>query len=205
MSKQLAFYVNSSACTACKACQIACKDKNNLEVGRLFRRVHEVIGGGWMQEGSAWVPSVFAYSMSLACMHCQDPLCLEACPTGATFKNEDGIVMIDQQKCIGCRYCEMACPYDARQFNQATGTMTKCNMCADLLAQGQKPACVDACPMRALDIGELGALQAKYGATTEVFPLPDAAMTHPSVVITPHPAAQLANPMTARLVNAEEV
>ena len=70
MSKQLAFYVDSSICTGCKACQIACKDKNNLDVGQLFRRVYEVAGGGWVERNGFMEPNVFAYTLSVSCMHC---------------------------------------------------------------------------------------------------------------------------------------
>jgi anaerobic dimethyl sulfoxide reductase subunit B (iron-sulfur subunit) len=70
MTKQYAFYFDSSACSGCKACQVACKDKHNLEVGRLWRRVYEVSGGGWQRQGQAWTTSAFAYNLSLACNHC---------------------------------------------------------------------------------------------------------------------------------------
>ncbi|MCW5853594.1 MAG: dimethylsulfoxide reductase subunit B [Anaerolineae bacterium] len=205
MSKQLAFYVDSSICTGCKACQIACKDKNNLDVGQLFRRVYEVNGGGWVERNGFMEPNVFAYTLSVSCMHCQDPLCMEVCPTGATFKRADGVVMVDQDVCIGCRYCEWACPYGARVYNETTKTATKCNFCQDLLAQGEPPACVGACPMRALDFGELSELQAKYGAETGVFPLPDGDLTQPSIVIKPHRDARLASSQTARIANPGEV
>ncbi len=205
MAKQLAFFINSSACVGCKACQVACKDKNDLEVGRLFRRVYEVSGGGWQKVGNAWVSDVFAYTVSFSCAHCQDPACMAACPTGATFKRADGVVMIDQDVCIGCRYCEWACPYGARQFNEKTGTMTKCQMCSDLVDKGERPACVDACPMRALDFGELSELQAKYGTLAHAFPLPGAEITNPSIVVKPHKDMVRATEATARVSNLEEV
>ena len=205
MSKQLGFFIDSSVCTGCKGCQIACKDKNNLEVGRLWRRVYEVNGGGWEQRGGFWEPTVFAYKVSVGCMHCQNPVCVETCPAGAYSKRADGVTVHDADKCIGCRYCEWACPYGAPQFNEAAGKMSKCDMCTDLIDNGESPACVAACPMRAIEFGDLSELQAKHGMLAEVYPLPDPGITSPSIIIKPHAAAQLANPMTARLVNAEEV
>lgn len=208
MTKQYAFHINSSACTGCKACQIACKDKNNLPVGIRWRRVYHYSGGGWVADArhpDLMVPNrIFAYSVSLSCMHCQDPACVSVCPTGAMSKGEDGIVTVNSDVCIGCRYCEWACPYDAPQFDEASGVMTKCNFCQDLLAQGQNPACVDACPMRALDYGELEELQATYGTLNAVEPLPVGDFTHPSAVITPHKDAELAGAGTGRILNLPE-
>ena len=80
--KQYAFYFDASACSGCKACQVACKDRHGLEVGLLWRRVYEVTGGDWTRSGEAWVSSVFAYNVSLACNHCLEPICAEVCPTG---------------------------------------------------------------------------------------------------------------------------
>jgi anaerobic dimethyl sulfoxide reductase subunit B (iron-sulfur subunit) len=205
MTKQYAFYFNASACSGCKACQVACKDKNNLPVGTLYRRVFTYGGGSWVEENGFQVPNnVFAYSVSTACQHCQNPVCLQVCPATAIFKREDGIVLIDQTKCIGCRYCQWACPYGAPQFREDLGVMTKCNFCEDLLAQGENPACVGTCPQRALDFGELSVLQAKYGTLNEIEPLPTADITHPSLVITPHKNSQKSGSGTGRILNLPE-
>ena len=204
-NKQMAFHVDLSACIGCKACQMACKDKNDLEVGRMFRRVYAVEGGEWTQNGPAWQSNVFAYYVPLACNHCQKPICVEVCPTQAMTKREDGVVLIDAEKCIGCRYCEWACPYGAPQFSEALGKMTKCNFCVDLIDNGEAPACVGACPMRAIDFGTLDELRAKHGTVVEVFPLPSAEVTEPSVVFTLHDAALRAQPDSARIANLEEV
>jgi anaerobic dimethyl sulfoxide reductase subunit B (iron-sulfur subunit) len=150
------------------------------------------------------VQDIYSYSISLSCMHCENPACVNVCPTTAMTKGEDGVVTIDASKCIGCRYCEWACPYGAPHFNESTGTMTKCNFCQDLLAEGQSPACVSACVMRALDYGELDELQAKYGLVNAVEPLPSGDFTHPSVVITPHARAQMVGTGTGRILNLPE-
>lgn len=206
MTKQLAFHVNLANCTGCKACQIACKDKNDLPAGVVWRHVFEYSGGEWIADGDQMLPSnVFTYYVSTACMHCQQPLCVEICPTGAMTKNADGVVAIDQSQCVGCRYCGWACPYGAPQFNEASGTMTKCNFCADLLAKGQRPACVDACPYRAIDFGPIEEMRAKYGTLVNPAPLPDPALTTPSIVYTPHAKAQTSINPTGQLMNIEEV
>lgn len=207
MTKQYAFYFDSSACSGCKACQVACKDKHGLRVGILWRRVYEVTGGTWTRSGEAWVSNVFAYNVSLACNHCELPICAEVCPTQATTKRADGIVLIDPEKCIGCKYCSWACPYGAPQYDAEAGHMTKCTFCADNLDAGLPPSCVAACPLRALDFGDRTELEAKYGASPEpgrtIYPLPEAALTEPALVTTPHKDA--ARAASAQIGNREEV
>ena len=206
MTKQLAFYFDASSCIGCKACQVACQDKNNLTAGMKWRRVFNYGGGTWVPKGASLVPNnIFNYFVSTACMHCQTPLCAEACPAAAITKRDDGVVLIDQTKCVGCRYCEWACPYGAPVFDSTAGVMTKCTFCQDLLAQGQPPACVGACPTRALDFGELTDLQAKYGTTVNaVEPLPVAEYSHPSVVIEPHKHSQPSGHGTGHILNLPE-
>ena len=209
MTNQLAFYFNASACTGCKACQIACKDRSNLPVGVTWRRVYQYGGGNWVphpDQPDILIPNnMFVYSMSVSCMHCQEPLCVEICPAAAITKRDDGVVLLDGDKCLGCRYCEWACPYGAPQFNEDTGTMTKCDFCQDLIAKGENPVCVDACPLRALDYGDIEELQAKYGTdVTAIEPLPTADLTTPSVVITPHKNAQASGNGTGKILSVEE-
>ncbi len=184
--KQYAFYFDSSACSGCKACQAACKDKHGLPVGVLWRRVYEVTGGGWTRQGEAWVSTVFAYNVSLACNHCERPICVEVCPAGAYTQRADGIVLLDADKCLGCQYCTWACPYGAPQYDEQAGHTSKCNFCSDRIDAGRPPACVAACPLRALDFGDREELQARYGKLQPVYPLPDATLTRPSFVMTPH-------------------
>lgn len=187
MAKQLGFYVNVANCTGCKACEIACKDKSNLPSGVRWRRVYEFGGGDWVQDGEQAVPSgVFSYFVSNACNHCEKPICMEVCPASAISKREDGIVLIDANKCIGCRYCSWACPYGAPQFNEEANVMTKCNFCYDLQAQGEKPACVDGCPYRVLEFGDIEELKSKHGNLNNVAPMPDPSLTKSAVVYSPH-------------------
>jgi anaerobic dimethyl sulfoxide reductase subunit B (iron-sulfur subunit) len=116
-------------------------------------------------------------------------------------KREDGVVLIDADKCIGCRYCEWACPYGAPQFNETVGKMTKCNFCEDLLAKGENPACVDSCPVRALNFGDIGELRTKLGTVSAVEPLPEANITFPSLVITPNRHAQASGKGTGKILD----
>jgi anaerobic dimethyl sulfoxide reductase subunit B (iron-sulfur subunit) len=210
MAKQMGFYFDSSACNACRACVVACKSKNNLPVDINWRRVYEYGGGGWVPDGndrSFLVPSnIFAYALSVACMHCQNPICVSACPAGSMLKrDEDGLVVIDIDNCIGCRYCEWACPYGAPQFDEERGVMTKCDGCVDLVERGETPYCAAACVMRALEFGDIEELRAKYGDVAAIEPLPAADVTNPSVVITPHRHAQFSGQGTGRIFNLEEV
>lgn len=210
MGKQLGFHHDASACIGCQTCEIACKDKNDLPIGIRYRHVWQFGGGHWAADADTpdvLVPNnVFAYNISIACMHCADPACVQACPTTAMHKRpEDGLVLVDASRCVGCRYCQWACPYGAPQFNEAKGVMTKCTGCEDLLAQGKNPACVDACLMRALDFGDIAELKAKYGDNASVQPLPSQTITHPSMVITPHRYSQPSGTGTGHLINVPEV
>ena len=205
MPKQLGWSFDSSACIDCKACQIACQDKNDLGAEIRWRRVLQYGGGSWVKQGNIMVPNdIFTYAVSFACMHCQEPICATVCPAAAISKRDDGVVLIDDNKCIGCRYCEWACPYGAVHFNTVQGVMTKCNFCYDLLAQGQNPACVDACVTRAITFGELTDLQALNGSLDAVEPLPSGEYTKPSFVIKPHPHAQVSGKGTGKILNLPE-
>jgi len=206
MSKQLAFYVNIASCTGCKACQIACKDKNKLPTGIRWRRVFQYEGGEWVPQNGELIPSnVYAYPVSAACMHCEDPICMKVCPAAAISKRDDGIVLIDANKCIGCRYCSWACPYGAPQFNTTLGVMTKCNMCYDLVDKGERPACVEACPYRAMDFGPLDELQKKHGSFNAPAPLPDPSITKPAIVYNPNNVTKLTGDKSGQVKNLEEV
>jgi DMSO reductase iron-sulfur subunit len=190
-----AFVFDASSCSGCKACQVACKDKNNLPLGVLWRRVYEVSGGKWTHTGEAWTSTVFAYNLSIACNHCVHPKCAGVCPVDAYEVRLDGIVLINPQKCIGCGYCAWACPYDAPQVDKSAGYMTKCNLCYDNLDIGLPPACVAACPLRCLELVESstqgiekkGLVLWEIPGAEHPFPLPKLSRTEPHLVIKPHP------------------
>ena len=100
------FFFDQNVCNGCKACQIACKDKHDLPIGVNWRRVVEYSGGSWQKDGNTFTPNVFTYYTSISCNHCQDPICMRVCPTTAMSRHDDGTVYVDQNKCVGCRYCE---------------------------------------------------------------------------------------------------
>jgi len=208
VTEQMAFYFDASACNGCKACVVACKSKNQLPVGTNWRRVTEYGGGSWVPDAddpTRMLPNnIFAYAVSISCNHCEKPICMEVCPAAAITKRDDGVVLIDQSRCIGCRYCEWACPYGAPQFDASAGVMSKCDFCQDELAQGNSPYCVSACVMRALDYGELSELRAKYGDVSAIEPLPASDLTEPALVVTPHRHAQMSGAGTGRIVTMAE-
>ena len=186
---QMGFVHNNVDCIGCRACEMACKDKNGLPPGPRFRRVMYVEGGTY--------PDVYAYKVNMSCNHCAEPACLPACPTGAIWKRADnGVVDIDSTLCIGCRRCEAACPYGAPQWDPESETVKKCNMCIDELEAGRKPYCVMACMMRVLDIGPIDQLRAgtyetkARGAADEIVgqvkTMADPELTRPSIVFVPH-------------------
>jgi DMSO reductase iron-sulfur subunit len=220
-----AFYFDSSACSGCKACQVACKDKNNLPQEVLWRRVYEISGGDWNLVGAdgfpstgdssslpVWENNIFAYNLSIACNHCVHPKCAGVCPVDAYQVRPDGIVLIDSTRCIGCGYCAWACPYEAPRLDRSAGVMTKCNLCYDNLDAGLPPACVAACPLRCLELVEVGqpGLAARGLELWEApgsqhpFPLPKLSRTRPHLLLKPHPAATFVGEF-AHINNREEI
>jgi anaerobic dimethyl sulfoxide reductase subunit B len=203
-----AFHFNASACSGCKACQVACRDRNGLPAGVRWRRVYEVAGGGWRQDGGAWVNDVVAWNVSMSCNHCEQAECVRVCPTGAMHARSDGVVLVDHARCVGCRYCEWACQWGAPQFDAAAGVMTKCTLCIEDLEQGTPPACVAACPLRALELVEDPELTGSEACIPLMHPLPPP-LTTPRLAVVPHAASRRAAPQGAagapRVMNREEV
>jgi [DsrC]-trisulfide reductase subunit O len=196
--KQLAMAIDLRKCRrrpGCDSCIRACNSAHNIPSLPDDRHAVKWI---WGEPFASVFPAdqteytLRSYSASpvpVLCNHCEHPPCVEVCPTGATWKRaEDGIVMMDWHRCIGCKYCMVACPYGARSFNfidprpyiarinpdfptRALGVVEKCNFCEERLAEGRLPACVEACPEKAMAFGDVFdpssavslALAANYG------------------------------------------
>ena len=145
-NKQHAFHFTADNCIGCHACESACSEKNDLPPHLSFRSVGYVEGGTF--------PDYTRMNISMACNHCDDPVCLKGCPTRAYTKHpEYGAVIQDPDICFGCGYCTWVCPYNAPQLDPVAGQVEKCNMCVDRLEVGLKPACVSACLGNALNFG----------------------------------------------------
>lgn len=182
---QQAFYFDGTRCTGCKTCVYACKDKNNtMNTGLAHRKVIEYTGGETNKDEAGCITtSCFSYTVSVSCNHCDNPVCMEMCPQGAIYKDPDtGIVWVNQEECIGCGTCATACPYGAPHVDPEAMKAVRCDGCADLVAAGEKPACVLACPARALDFGDVDAMAAK-GERANIAPLPSADTTGPNLYI----------------------
>jgi len=177
------FYFDQKACIGCRTCQIACKDKNDLEVGILFRRVVTCEVGAY--------PAADVYHYSSSCNHCQNPACVDVCPVKAMHVNEeDGTVQPDTSLCIGCQYCVSACPYGVPQFDEERNVSSKCDACISLRSAGEDPACVSSCPMRALEFGDVSVLEKNHPDGVDWFPLlPKSDQTRPSIVVRARPTA----------------
>ena len=166
--------IDLKRCYGCYACSMACKAKNFTPPGVFWARVIKGETGKY--------PNTVRQALPTLCMHCEEPSCLAVCPTGATQKTAEGIVIVEKEKCIGCSYCKMACPYGARylveewesyfpkgcpeseyeKFAKAaweeksgSGVSTKCDFCKERIPKGDLPACVKACPANARTFGDL--------------------------------------------------
>ena len=173
--KQHGFHFTADNCIGCHACEAACSEKNNLPAHISFRSVGYVEGGSY--------PDFRRVNISMACNHCDDPVCLKGCPTRAYTKfAEYGAVLQDPDICFGCGYCTWVCPYNAPQLDPVKGEVSKCNMCVDRLEVGLKPACVSACLAGALDFGVVEtAPQNRVQTKIEIPGFPDPGITHPNI------------------------
>ena len=145
--KEVLIYFDSERCIQCHGCEIACKTWRGLGPGVQFRRVFNLWQGAY--------PSPKCTSLSLACLHCVAPACLDACPVEAISKGaQDGLVSVDEDLCIGCQSCAEACPFGVPQFG-GTKTMQKCDLCRSQNLASASPPCVDTCPGKALSLMEV--------------------------------------------------
>ena len=171
---KLAIGINLDRCIGCHTCANACKMQNNVPDGMLWNRV--LTEGCEQFDGAEGTyPHLTRTYLPLACQHCENPACVKVCPVGATYKDpETGVVHQDYDKCIGCRMCMAACPYNARVFNwedprrdgdfnwgdarvpvRTRGVMEKCTLCKERTDAGEEPMCVVCCPTHARVFGDL--------------------------------------------------
>lgn len=168
---QIGWIFNLDKCTGCRGCINACKFENNttLDLAVNYR--------WFVQRESGAYPRPRVEFFTLACNHCESPACMAACPVDAISKRpQDGIVLIDQAKCIGCQYCIWACPYGVPVYNELTKKVEKCTFCVHRVEQGLRPACADTC------VG--GAIEFAYGVQAPGDPpqgFADPSLTGPSI------------------------
>jgi Fe-S-cluster-containing dehydrogenase component len=166
---RLGLVIDMDTCVGCHGCATACKQWNTSgTTGPLTDTdpYGKEPSGVWFNRIRSYEVNTYpenkTINMPMSCMHCEEPACVDVCPTGASYKREeDGIVLVDQDKCMGCNYCSWACPYGARELDAVEGTMKKCTLCVDriydqALPESQRqPACVLTCPTSARHFGDL--------------------------------------------------
>ena len=195
--------IDLKACIGCHTCSVACKTANNLPKDMWWLNV-KTEGVDVMDNSTGTFPNAELKYMPVNCMHCDNAPCVAACPVGATFKREDGIVAMDADKCIGCGACVAACPYEGvRTLNDGepefyldvelghatapkhkANVVEKCNFCAGRLALGEKPACMELCPGRARYFGDLDDPESEISkliASRKVMRLQEEKGTEPNV------------------------
>ena len=141
--------INTKKCVGCYACRVACQMVNGLESDEAFIKFDEMEQGVY--------PNVYAEVVPVQCMHCEDAPCEAVCPTHATYTTDSGVVLVDEERCIGCKYCMAACPYQVRVRNEETGAVDKCRFCTvSAETTGTKMcSCVEACLTGARMFGDL--------------------------------------------------
>lgn len=155
-SKQLAFVIDLRRCIGCDTCVIGCKVENDVVAGEFRLKVLDVGGNPTDERPQGQFPRLSQYWLPTMCHHCEDAPCVAVCPTTALWRRDnDGLVTLEKDKCVGCRRCEEACPYDALHFEEKTGTADKCNFCLHRIEAGGSPACGVLCPTRAIHSGNI--------------------------------------------------
>ena len=177
------FYVDLQRCIGCRTCQVACKDRRDIQiVGPRLRRVDTYECGVY--------PDVDLFHTVMSCNHCEKPACVSACPTGAMFVSDDDTVQHNDDRCVVCRSCVTVCPYVAPQYNPNTHMIEKCDTCKALREAGHNPVCVDACMVRAIEFGDMDELRARHpGAVREIPTSAPASITNPNMLFGPCPGA----------------
>jgi len=153
---EYALVVNTKDCVGCYACEVACKQEHHLPVGPKWVRVFSV--GPIEIEGKPQLRYIVTH-----CLHCSQPPCKNICPVEAITKREDGIVLIHQELCIGCKECIEGCPLGVMQFDEEKGLAQKCDLCVDRVDKGLPPACVAACPSHCIYFGDIGDIAERLG------------------------------------------
>ena len=162
MAEQYGFFVDATRCVKCYACEVACQQWHDFKAGTVHRRTVQ-------EECEGAFPAVKRTFVSLSCMHCEMPLCAAECPQGTISKQEeDGFVVVDKEKCIGCKTCSSACPFGVPDYFELEGggfVMDKCDGCLSLgRAADEMPRCVNTCPTKALNFGKLSDMEALASA-----------------------------------------
>jgi len=188
MKKQLGFFVNSKRCIGCNTCAMSCKNQYHQEPGVVWRRVYPLSEEIYPHRERAFY--------SLACHHCENPVCLEVCPVNAYTKREkDGVVIHNQAKCIGCGNCIRSCPFGVPKFNPVLKKAEKCSLCWQRLDAGLEPGCVLACPTEALRLIDLATFaEAGTSKTAPGFP------NFPKII----PSIRFRLPRQPKVVRSEE-